>query len=89
VCEELTIELNPDPLEDIADFLEIMKPYCARFKKIRLSFGIQSLSDSLLQTVGRRYTYQDFVSLIRLIRTFPEYVYNMDLIAFGVGEERL
>lgn len=86
--EELTIELNPDPLDEVLAFVRESGQRRKDIYRVRYSFGIQTLDDEILHQTGRQYNYSDIQSFLRELRTFkmPHQDFNCDLIAFGRGE---
>ena len=57
-CTELTLEANPDDVDDN------MAATIARLGFNRVSLGVQSLDDRLLQSVGRRHSAQQALAAI-------------------------
>ena len=47
----------------------------------RISVNPQTMSDRVLETIGRRHTAQDIVSALELVRRVGGFAVNMDLIA--------
>lgn len=83
--EELTIELNPDPQDEILAFIEETQRRYPQLMRIRRSFGIQTLDDEVLKGTKRGYTFGE---LTWFFRSLPELkyqntIYNIDVIAFG------
>lgn len=83
--EELSIELNPDPFDEVLDFVkEAQRKYKDIFR-LRFSFGIQSFDDKILQSSGRNYHYNHLVHRFRELAEIKTQnaCYNLDFIAFG------
>jgi coproporphyrinogen III oxidase-like Fe-S oxidoreductase len=83
--EELSIELNPDPFDEVIAFVvRAQKKYTHLFR-IRFSFGIQSLDDTVLSTSGRQYVFNNLIHFFRELVEVKtaNAVYNLDFIAFG------
>ncbi len=85
LCEEISFELNPDPFNDVLDFVASFNKKYKNFFRIRYSFGLQSLNDDVLKSTWRNYVYN---TLIWFIRDLTEYkqannIFNFDFIAFG------
>lgn len=83
--EELSIELNPQPCEEILDLVEDLSQSYDFLPRVRLSFGIQTLDDELLNLSGRQTSFveiQHFLRNLALIKK-SHVVYNADFIAFG------
>lgn len=57
--------------------LEVLKKYGVR----RVSVNPQTMSDSVLEAIGRRHTAQDIVDALELVRSVGGFDVNMDLIA--------
>ncbi len=47
----------------------------------RLSVNPQTMSDKVLETIGRRHSAQDIISALELVRQTGDFAVNMDLIA--------
>lgn len=91
--EELSIECNPYPQEQtLIAIKEIIEQY-PTMKRVRFSFGIQSLDNEMLDSAGRQAhvdEIQEFTKQLLQIRddaikALPsrEIIYNFDFIAFG------
>ncbi len=78
--EEVSFELNPNPLEQSLEFIKTLKNVLPNF---RFSIWIQSIEDEVLKKSGRNYDY-------KLIEQFLDnldkenYKINLDFIAFGI-----
>lgn len=55
--EELSIELNPNPYDEIIDLVKTLNHTYKDFPRIRYSFGIQSFDDSVLHASSRQYSF--------------------------------
>ena len=87
-CEdlaELSIELNPNPTEEVLNFVKILNKKYDRVSRLRYSFGIQSFDDEVLKMTWRAYTFWTIVEFLRaLVKLKKENnVFNFDFIAFG------
>lgn len=82
--EELTIELNPDPIDHVLDFVEETSKRWSQIYRLRFSFGIQSFDDHILQSAKRGYTFDQLPDFFRALynRKQPHVCYNADFIAF-------
>lgn len=83
--QECTIEINPDPLDRVPQFMKQVELSCPFLHGLRRSIGIQSFDDSLLAVSKRAYTFlqlQEFFSILQWQKS-PAIRYNADLIAFG------
>lgn len=83
--EEFSIELNPDPQEEIYNFVDTLNKKYKDFSRLRYSFGIQSFDDEVLQATWRGYNFSSIVDFLRgLVKYKAENdVFNFDFIAFG------
>ena len=57
---EFTIEANPETLD------EEKIACCARCGVNRISLGLQTHDDAILSAIGRRHTYETFVSILKI-----------------------
>lgn len=86
--EELSIELNPDPMDEVIAFVaKAQKKYKDIFR-LRFSFGIQTLDDQILKSSKRNYFYNQLIHRFRELVEIKtaNAVYNLDFIAFGDRE---
>lgn len=83
--EELSIELNPNPYEEILDLIQTLNTTYKDIPRIRYSFGIQSFDDSVLHLSGRQYSFAGIQKFLRDLREIKDgrNVFNLDFIAFG------
>ncbi|MBP6911541.1 radical SAM protein [Patescibacteria group bacterium] len=83
--EELSIELNPNPYEEILDLVHTLNTTYKDIPRIRYSFGIQSFDDSVLNLSGRQYSFAGIQKFLRDLREIKDgrNVFNLDFIAFG------
>ena len=83
--EELTIELNPDPFDEVLAFVEKANKKYKKLFRIRYSFGIQSFDDEILSHAGRNYIFNNLMNFFRELVDIKSMnaVYNLDFIAFG------
>ncbi|GHW02464.1 oxygen-independent coproporphyrinogen-III oxidase-like protein LL1139 [candidate division SR1 bacterium] len=87
-CEnlaELSIEYNPFPHDDILKFVSDLNNYYRKLSRLRFSFGIQSLDNSLLQSISRPYSFLGMVDFFRALQPLKQdnNIFNFDFIAFG------
>lgn len=83
--EELSIELNPDPFDEVIAFIkEAQKKYKHLFR-LRFSFGIQTFNDIILESSKRNYVFNNLINFFREIAGIKAMntIYNLDFIAFG------
>ncbi len=83
--EEFSIELNPDPQEEIYNFVDTLNKKYKDFSRLRYSFGIQSFDDEVLSATGRAYNFAGIVEFLRWLVKYKadNDVFNFDFIAFG------
>lgn len=83
--EEVSIELNPDPIDDTLLFVEEVTKKREHLFRLRFSFGIQSFDNKILQSSKRAYTYEQLPDFLRKLQKikWANVVYNLDFIAFG------
>lgn len=88
-CEEINFELNPDPFDEVLDFIDSFNKTYFNFFRIRYSFGIQSLNDEVLKYTNRNYYYNTLISFIRTLTDYKQVnnVFNFDFIAFGAIDD--
>jgi len=87
--EELSIELNPDPMDEVLDFIrEAGKKYKKLFK-LRFSIGIQTFDDKILEASWRNYYFNNLIWFFRELQQIKQanMHYNFDFIAFGSRRE--
>lgn len=87
-CEdlaELSIELNPNPTEEVLNFVQVLNKKYDRVSRLRYSFGIQSFDDEVLKISGRAYNFSQIVEFLRNLVKYKadNVVFNFDFIAFG------
>ena len=82
--EELNFELNPNPREEVLDFVKFINKKYKKLFRIRYSFWIQSFDDSVLKASWRNYIFNTLVSFLRELKNYKEInnVFNFDFIAF-------
>jgi oxygen-independent coproporphyrinogen III oxidase len=82
---ELSIELNPNPMDEVLNFVDTINKKYKDFPRVRFSFGIQSLDDEVLQMTWRAYNFTQITEFLReLVKHKKEHtVFNFDFIAFG------
>jgi len=79
---EITVEMNPDSMR---------LPELKQLKKEgvnRISMGVQSANDEILQTIGRRHTYAQAVKAYRLARRAGFQNISVDLIYGLPGQSK-
>ncbi len=75
-CREFTVEAGrPDTIT--AEKLAVLRGHGVT----RVSVNPQSMSDEVLEAIGRRHTAQDVENALSLVRTAGSFEINMDLIA--------
>ena len=81
---ELSIELNPNPMDEVLNFVDTINKKYKDFPRVRFSFGIQSLDDEVLQRTWRAYNFTQIAEFLRqLVKHKKENtVFNFDFIAF-------
>jgi len=80
-CREITVEAGrPDTIT--RDKLIVM----SRHGVSRVSVNPQTMSDHVLETIGRRHTAEDVLKALALVREVGGFQVNMDLIA-GLPED--
>jgi len=84
LLEELSIELNPDPLDETLLFVEESLVRRKDLFRIRFSFGIQSFDDTILAESKRAYRYAQLPDFFRKLQKLKggNVCYNVDFIAF-------
>jgi len=55
--EEFSIELNPNPFEEVLDIVQKITLHLKDLPRVRFSFGIQSFEDKVLKASGRQYNF--------------------------------
>ena len=87
--EELSIEINPDPVEDMLELIQTVSRYYKHFPRVRFSVGIQSFDNEVLEESGRQYNFQACVDFLRKLThvRMDHNVFNFDFIAFGKFNE--
>lgn len=73
-CSEVTVECNPESVND--ELLSALADCGVN----RLSFGLQSVNDLTLQTIGRLHTFDGFLSALNSARSCGFTNVNADLI---------
>lgn len=83
--EELSFELNPNPSEQVLDFVHWVNKEFKKFYRLRFSFGLQSFDDAVLKDAGRDYYFNYIVGFLRDLHALKESnnIFNFDFIAFG------
>lgn len=80
-CREFTVEAGrPDTIN--TDKLEVLKKHGVT----RVSVNPQTMSDHVLETIGRRHTARDVIDALDCVRSTGGFEVNMDLIA-GLPED--
>lgn len=83
--EELSIEINPDPVDDMLDLIKTVSQHYKKFPRVRFSIGIQSFDNEVLEESGRQYNFQACVDFLRKLTNvrMDHNIFNFDFIAFG------
>lgn len=86
--EELTIELNPDPIPEVLEFIAMLGKKYTKLYRVRVSLWMQSFDDTMLKATKRQYT---FTQLQWFLRALPKLKkanlsFNGDFIAFWKSE---
>lgn len=83
--EELSIEINPDPVDDMLELVQTISRYYKHFPRVRFSIGIQSFDNQVLEEAGRQYNFQACVDFLRRLSRckMDHNIFNFDFIAFG------
>ena len=76
-CKEITIEVNPDDIDD--DYIRILN----KFPFNRISMGIQSFKDSDLKFLNRRHTSDEAINVVRKLQNAGYNNISIDLI-YGI-----
>ena len=82
---ELSIEINPDPIEDMLWLMTTISSHYIQLPRVRFSIGIQSFDNEVLKESGRQYNFQACVDFLRRLVPLKQdnNVFNFDFIAFG------
>lgn len=94
--QEITIECNPYPYEQTLQALEKIIQGYKHIPRIRFSFGIQSLDDTILQQANRDNTFawvRAFTQALiekkhQRINQGVHIIYNYDIISFWVMQQQ-
>lgn len=83
--EELSIELNPDPMDEVLDFIREAEKRYKKLFKLRFSIGIQTFDDKILALSWRDYYFNNLIWFFRELQQIkqPNMDYNFDFIVFG------
>ena len=83
--EELSIEINPDPVDDMLELIRTISQYYKKFHRVRFSIGIQSFDNEVLEEAWRQYNFQACVDFLRKLTSvrMDHNIFNFDFIAFG------
>lgn len=83
--EELSIEINPEPVDEMLDLIRTISKRYKNFPRVRFSIGIQSFDNEVLDESGRKYNFQSCVDFLRKIvpLKMDHNIFNLDFIAFG------
>lgn len=87
--EELSIECNPYPQQQIYDLIKTLNKKYKSLPRIRFSFGIQSFDNKILASTWRDSSFPWLVEFIRWLRSLKldNNIFNLDFIAFGKLKE--
>ncbi len=85
MLEELTIEMNPDPMDEVVEFIKECGIRYPKLYRLRRSIGVQSFDDEILEASKRWYRYEQLPDFFRNLVNVkkPHVDYNFDFIAFG------
>ncbi len=83
--EELSIEINPEPVDQMLDLISKISNTYKHFPRVRFSIGIQSFDNEVLEESGRQYNFQSCVDFLRKLThvKMEHNIFNFDFIAFG------
>lgn len=83
--EELSIEINPEPEEQMLDLIQTISKQYKHFPRVRFSIGIQSFDNEVLEESSRQYNFQSCVQFLRKLThiKMDHNIFNFDFIAFG------
>ena len=83
--EELSIEINPEPVDQMIEMISLISNRYKHFPRVRFSIGIQSFDNEVLEESGRQYNFQSCVDFLRKLThiKMEHNVFNFDFIAFG------
>ncbi len=83
--EELSIELNPDPFDEVIDFIRVAQNKYKNLFRLRFSIWIQTFDDAILKSSKRNYVYNNMIHWLREVIEIKGSTtsYNLDFIAFG------
>lgn len=86
--EELSIELNPNPYDEMLDLIQTITNTYKDLPRVRFSLGIQSFDDRILSASSRQYSFDGIQKFLRSLREIKDArnVFNLDFISFGSGE---
>lgn len=87
--EELSIELNPYPADEMLQFVRQMGKQFKDILRLRFSFGLQSFDTEVLQASGRQSTFPGLVDFLRQLAPLKRdnMLFNFDFMAFGKWRE--
>lgn len=82
--EELSIEINPEPVDQMLDLISTISNQYKHFPRVRFSIWIQSFDNEVLEESGRQYNFQSCVDFLRKLThiKMEHNVFNFDFIAF-------
>ncbi len=83
--EELNIEINPDPVEEMLALVKKISQYYKKLPRIRFSIGLQSFDNEVLEDSKRQYNFQAIAQFLRALipLKMSNMIFNFDFIAFG------
>jgi len=83
--EELSVELNPFPEEEILDLIKAIQKKYKSLPRIRRSIGIQTFDVEILKAAWREYSFPGIADFLRKLQNIKDgnTVINLDFIAFG------
>lgn len=82
--EEVSIELNPDPFDEVLDFITAFNKRYKKFFRIRFSIWLQTFDDDILKKSWRNYFYNSLIWFLRDLQKIKQVnnIFNFDFIAF-------
>ena len=83
--EELSIEINPDPEDQMIELIQTISKRYKHFPRVRFNIGIQSFDNEVLEQSHRQYNFQACVQFLRKLTQIrmDHNIFNFDFIAFG------
>lgn len=81
---ELSIELNPYPVDEILDIINSIQKKYIKLPRIRWSIGLQTFDSEILKWSGRMCSFPAMLDFLRRLQPLKQAntVFNFDFIAF-------